>query len=65
MLDLFREFWWLAFPLAWAVGSMWQGWLRSRARRDEMNVMAAYASSGREPPAELVKALGRGTGKEC
>ena len=57
MVELFRDFWWLAFPLAWAIGTVWQGWLRGRARQDNMKLMAAYAASGREPPAELVKAL--------
>ena len=30
----------------------------SRARRDEMYLIAAYTAAGREPPAELMKALG-------
>ena len=65
MVELFRDYWWLAFPLAWALGTAWQGWLKSQARRDELRLMAAYASSGREPPADLVQALGRRDEKGC
>ena len=64
MVDLFHDYWWLAFPVAWALGSAWQGWLGHKARRDEMRVMAAYVASGREPPPELVQALARSAKKE-
>ena len=63
MADLFRDFWWLAFPLGWGLWSMWDGWLKQRARADELKLMAAYAAGGREPPAELVKALNRNHGE--
>lgn len=58
MAELFRDFWWLAFPLAWGVAAMWTGWLNAQRRRDETRLLAAYAAAGREPPAELIKALG-------
>lgn len=59
MVDLFHDYWWLMFPLAWALGAAWQGWLRSQARRDELRLVQAYAAAGKEPPAELIKALRR------
>jgi hypothetical protein len=58
MADVIRDFWWLAFPLGWALWSMWDGWLKSRARAEELKLIAAYTAAGREPPAELLKALG-------
>lgn len=64
MVELFRDFWWLAFPLAWGVASAWRGWLTSRSRRDEMRLMATYAKAGHEPPEALIKALGRTNSKE-
>lgn len=57
MADLIRDFWWLAFPVGWAVWAAWQGWLKAQTRRDTLNLIAAYTAAGREPPAELVKAL--------
>ena len=59
MIELFRDLWWLMFPLAWMLGAAWQGWLNGQARRDEARLIAAYAAAGREPPAELIKALRR------
>lgn len=59
MVELIRDFWWLAFPLAAALCGVWDQWLTSRARADEMRVLAAYAAAGREPPPELMKALRR------
>lgn len=58
MVELFRDYWWLVFPLAWALGAAWQGWLNMQARRDELRLMQAYAASGKAPPAELMTALG-------
>ena len=63
MVDLFRDYWWLMFPLAAALGSAWQGWQNTQARRDELRLMQAYAASGKTPPAELMTALRREPGE--
>jgi len=60
MAELFRDYWWLMFPLAWMLGAAWQGWLRAQARRDEARLIATYAAAGREPPTEVMTALRRG-----
>ncbi|MBN8552606.1 MAG: hypothetical protein J0L52_06895 [Caulobacterales bacterium] len=57
MVELFGDYWWLIFPLAWMLGSAWQGWLKEQARRDELRLIETYAAAGREPPAELMSAL--------
>lgn len=59
MVELIRDFWWLVFPLAAVLCGVWEQWLKSRARADDMRVLAAYAAVGREPPPELMKALRR------
>ena len=56
-MDLFREFWWLIFPLSGCVFGAFQSWLGYRARRDAMDLLKTYAASGREAPADLVAKL--------
>ena len=48
--DLFSRFWWLLFPLAWAIGELSKSWMRH-------SVLKAYADQGKEPPAELIAIL--------
>ncbi len=56
MLGLIDSFWWLVFPLSWAVISGWNAWLAQKARRDAMDLIQTYVRSGREaPPALLAK----------
>ena len=55
MDELFRDFWWLLFPLAWGLAAMWQGWLRERRRREALDLIAAYADKGQSAPPELVR----------
>jgi len=57
MDELFRDFWWLAFPLAWGLAAMWQGWLGERRRRDALDLVRAYADKGQAAPPELVRAV--------
>ena len=59
MEDLFRDYWWLIFPLGWMLGSVFTAWLNYRRQRDAINLIKSYAESGREPPAELLKVLNR------
>jgi len=59
MEDLFRSYWWLIFPLSWFVFSGFQSWLSYRANRDTLDLLKAYAASGREPPPELVAHLNK------
>lgn len=61
MEDLFRQFWWLLFPLAWLVIGGWNAWLNERARRDTLDIIKGYAESGRDAPAGLLDRLGQRT----
>jgi hypothetical protein len=56
-MDLFRDFWWLIFPLSGIVFGAFQRWLAYRARRDTLDLIKTYAAAGREPPPELVARL--------
>lgn len=55
--DLFRQFWWLIFPLSWFVFGAYQSWLSYRANRETLDLIKTYAAAGREPPAELLARL--------
>ncbi|HJV40452.1 hypothetical protein [Caulobacter sp.] len=62
--DLFRQFWWLLFPLSWFVFGAWQSWLSYRSNQETLDLIKTYAASGREPPAELLSRLNR-RWREC
>jgi hypothetical protein len=57
--DLFSRFWWLLFPLAWAIGQLAKNWMRHARAKEAITVLKAYAEQGKEPPAELVAILQR------
>ena len=59
MVELFYSFWWLLFPAAFLVAGAWNAWLAERRRAAIMQLLAHYAASGKEPPAELLRSLGR------
>lgn len=59
MEDLFRQFWWLIFPLSWFVFSAYQNWLSYKANRDTLDLIKTYAEAGREPPPELLAKLNK------
>ncbi|HWW26174.1 MAG TPA: hypothetical protein VNZ85_09810 [Caulobacter sp.] len=56
---MFRQFWWLIFPLSWFVFGAYQSWLSYRANRDTLDLIKTYAQAGREPPPELLAKLNR------
>lgn len=57
MEDLFKQYWWLLFPLAWFIGSGWQSWLNYRRHKDTLEIVRDYTRSGKEPPAALLDKL--------
>jgi amino acid permease len=59
MEDMFRQFWWLIFPLGWFAFGAYQNWLSYRANRDTLDLIKTYAEAGREPPAELLAKLSK------
>lgn len=57
--DLFRQFWWLLFPLGGFAYGAWQSWLSYRTNQETLDLIKTYAAAGREPPAELMAKLSR------
>lgn len=55
--DLFESYWWLLFPLAFFVAGGWNSLMRYQRTKAKVDVLKAYAQSGKEPPADLIKAL--------
>lgn len=59
MDTLFRDFWWLMFPIgAMALGAF-RAWLNYRARREVVKALRELAVEGRDPPAALLAQLQR------
>jgi len=54
---LFSSFWWLLFPLGWAIGQLLKSWMRHKRAQAALEVIQSYASQGKEPPPELIAVL--------
>jgi hypothetical protein len=59
MIDLFRGFWWLPFPIAFCLYRAFQSWLSDRSNRETLDLNKTYAASEREPPPELLNRLSK------
>lgn len=59
MTDLFRDFWWLMFPMGYMALCGFRTWLDYRARREVVSTLRAMAAAGQEPPASLLAQLQR------
>jgi hypothetical protein len=46
MEELFRQYWWLIFPLSWFVFGAYQSWLSYKANRDTLDLIKSYAAAG-------------------
>lgn len=57
MYDLFRDFWWLLFPISFTLLGAFRTWLSYRARREVVETLRDLAKAGRAAPAELVAQL--------
>ncbi len=57
--DLFRDFWWLMFPMGFMALGAFRAWLNYRARREVVAALRELAAKGQEPPAALVAELNR------
>lgn len=57
MADLFRNYWWLLFPLFWFVAAGWGSLMRYKRTQAKIDLLKTYAASGKEPPAELIASL--------
>jgi hypothetical protein len=56
MVELFRDFWWLLFPLSWIIYAGFRGYLHAQRRADAIRLVKVYKEKGQEPPAELLQA---------
>lgn len=54
---LFQSYWWLLFPLAFFLAAGWNSFMRYQRTRAKIEVLKAYAQSGKEPPADLIRSL--------
>ena len=57
MDDLFRQFWWLMFPLFWFVFGGFSLWMRYRRQQAWLELMKTYAAQGKDPPEGLSRGL--------
>ena len=55
IVDLFRDFWWLIFPVFGLVMAMWGMASSERRSRRVMDLIKSYVDQGKEPPAELLR----------
>jgi hypothetical protein len=54
------QFWWLIFPLIGFAFAFWAIWLSHQRQKATIDLLRTYASQGKDPPPELVKALHSG-----
>ena len=56
----FSHYWWLVFPIFGFMYAMWGTSLHHRERMHKLSMLDSYIKQGKEPPAELAKALSNG-----
>lgn len=59
MEDLFRQFWWLIFPLGWMVAGAFTSMLNYFRQKETLKLIQTYAEKGQEPPEALLRVLER------
>lgn len=57
--ELFRDFWWLLFPVSFMALGAFRAWLNYRSRREVVAALRELAAKGQEPPAALLAELHR------
>lgn len=55
MEDLFRDFWWLMFPIFGMLMAVSGTFSSERRTRNVIELIKTYTDRGQEPPAELLK----------
>jgi len=58
-VTLFNQFWWLLFPLGFALFGLIHMILKDEEKRRAMSLIRSYTDQGKEPPAELLALLKR------
>jgi hypothetical protein len=54
---LFEGYWWLLFPLGWAIAVGVRAWLRHLQAKAKLALIKSYIDQGKEPPPELLHFL--------
>jgi hypothetical protein len=57
MEELFREFYWLIFPIMGMGIAVFAIWMAFNHKRRTLDLLRIYAEQGKEPPPSLVEAL--------
>jgi hypothetical protein len=60
MEDLFRDYWWLMFPIGGMLYGGWERYLAYRTHANNLELMKTYAAQGKEPPAQVAEAVAQG-----
>lgn len=55
MEQLFRDYWWLMFPLFGMLWALWDMVSSDRRQRAAMETLRFYAQQGKDPPPELIR----------
>ncbi len=55
MEGLFRDFWWLIFPIFGMAMSVWGMSHSERRSRNVIDLIKTYTDQGKEPPADLLR----------
>jgi len=58
--DLFRDFWWLIFPIFGMGMGLWGMASSERRSNRVMDLIKSYVDQGKEPPPELLKLAAEG-----
>jgi len=58
-ITLFNQYWWLLFPLTFAVFGVMRAVLKDEESRRILSLIRSYTDQGKEPPAELIALLKR------
>jgi hypothetical protein len=59
MEELFRDFWWLIFPVWGLAMGAWHSLAGYRRQKAMLDLVRTYAEKGQQPPDALLAALGR------
>lgn len=57
MAELFREFYWMVFPIGGMGIAVFAIWMAFSHKRKTLDLLRIYAEQGKEPPPALVEAL--------
>lgn len=53
--ELFRDFWWLIFPVFGMFMMLWSMFSSERRTRSTLDLIKSYIDQGKDPPPELLK----------